>query len=254
MTRAQASAPSRHKQRRRNGRLLHIEDLSHRRGQGGQAFRVEVPKLALAPGEIIAITGESGCGKSTALELLGLVARPLAVGRFEARFGDGGPVDVGALWRADELGFLARLRARHLGFVLQTGGLLPYLRVAGNIQVNRRLLGLPAEDGEVRTIVHKLEIADLLHKKPHQLSVGQQQRVSVARALAHRPRLLLADEPTASLDPRLGDEVMGLLLDLADRFGIGVVIATHSQAQVEARGLRQLRAEPLTDGFGSRFV
>lgn len=254
MTRARTSLPLPENEPTRNGRLLHIRNLSHRRGQGEQAFRVEVPELSLVAGEILAITGESGCGKSTALELLGLVARPLAVERFEASFEDGAPSDIAALWRADDLGGLARLRARGLGFVLQTGGLLPYLRVAGNIAVNRRLLGLPREDEEVQTIVRKLEIADLLHKKPHQLSVGQQQRVSIARALAHKPRLLLADEPTAALDPRLGDQVMGLLLDLAARLGIGVVIATHAQAQVRARGLRELRAEPLADGLGSRFV
>jgi putative ABC transport system ATP-binding protein len=232
--------------------LLDCADLSFTRGNGDQTFRVEIPRLMLRSGEMIALTGESGCGKSTALELLGLVVRPLAGGQFRL-LADGVPQDIASLWRQGRHGELAHARAAAIGFVLQTGGLLPYLSVAGNIAINRRLLRLPERDPDLGAIVEQLQIGDLLRKKPAQLSVGQYQRASIARALAHRPRLVLADEPTSALDPRLGDEVMELFFNLVERLGTGVILATHEQARVRAHGLREVQAAPLAEGVGSRF-
>jgi putative ABC transport system ATP-binding protein len=232
--------------------LLDCADLSFARGDGDQAFRVEIPRLMLHTGEMIALTGESGCGKSTALELLGLVVRPLAAAQFRV-LADGVPENIADLWWRGRHGELAQIRAAAIGFVLQTGGLLPYLSVAGNIAINRRLLRLPERDPDLDAIVEQLQIGDLLRKKPAQLSVGQYQRASIARALAHGPRLVLADEPTSALDPRLGDEVMELFFHLVERLGTGVILATHEQARVRAHGLREVQATPLADGFGSRF-
>lgn len=232
--------------------LLDCADLSYTRGSGNQSFRVAIPSLRLDAGEMVALTGESGSGKSTALELLGLVARPLTAGRF--RFGpDDQPQNIADLWRRGRHAELARTRAAAIGFVLQTGGLLPYLTVAGNIGINRRLLGLPERDPDLDRIVEQLEIGGLLGKRPAQLSVGQYQRASIARALAHRPRLILADEPTSALDPRLGDEVLGLLFRLVERLGTSVLLATHDLRRVHAHGLREVQAVSLTDGLGSSF-
>jgi putative ABC transport system ATP-binding protein len=232
--------------------LLDIQDLRFVRGRAGHRFRVDIARLSLAPGELMAVTGESGCGKSTALELLGLVARPQPGGRY--RFGtDGGAVDVLAIWSRNDQARLAGLRAAAIGFVLQSGGLLPYLSVAGNLAVNRRLLGLTQRDSHVEQVIDALEIGHLLDKKPAQLSIGQHQRASLARALAHGPRLLLADEPTSALDPRLGEKVMKLMLDLSSRLGVAVVLATHARQRVAELGLRELRATPLAGDQGSRF-
>ena len=232
--------------------LLDCADLGYTRGSEDQPFRVAIPCLGLRAGEMIALTGASGCGKSTALELLGLVARPTTAGRFRLTV-NGQPQDLAALWRAGRHRDLARTRAAAIGFVLQTGGLLPYLSVAGNVGINRRLLRLPERDPDLDGIIDQLQLGPLLGKRPAQLSVGQYQRASIARALAHRPRLVLADEPSSALDPRLGDEVMALFLQLVERLGTSVVLATHDLDRVRHHGLREVQARPLADGYGSSF-
>ncbi len=235
--------------------LLEITGLGYRRGQGPQSFSVLLPRLILARGETLALTGESGSGKSTLLELLGLVAAPLPGAGFLWHLADSEPVDIAALWRANAQPALARLRAGSIGFVLQTGGLLPFLTVWENLNINRRLLGMPEDDDSVRELIAALEIGRLLGKRPGQLSVGQQQRASIGRALAHGPALLLADEPSSALDPRLSDKVLGLLRELAVGLGTAVVIATHEQRRVRELSLREIRARPWDepDRLGSRF-
>jgi len=205
---------------------------------------------------LVALTGESGSGKSTVLELLGLVAEPNREAVFKWHDCGGDVVDVAGLWYAGDQRGLARMRASSVGFVLQTGGLLPFLSVRDNIVINRRLVGIEVDDSILDHLVEHLEIRHLLDKLPGELSIGQQQRVSIGRALAHQPMLLLADEPSSALDPRLADKVLALLLDLASRFDIAVVIATHEQRRVAELGLREIRAEPW-DGqtrYGSRFL
>ncbi|UHD15873.1 ABC transporter ATP-binding protein [Thiocapsa bogorovii] len=233
--------------------LIEATGLGYRYGHGRGAFEVSVPSLRITRGETLAITGESGSGKSTVLELLGLAAPPLAGAGF--LWHAAAPVDIAALWRARAEGALAQMRARSIGFVMQTGGLLPFLTVRENIGINRRLLGLPADDARIAHLVAALEIGALLDRRPAQLSVGQQQRVSIGRALAHGPALVLADEPSSALDPRLADRVLGLLRDLAVESGAAVVVATHEQARVRALGLREIRARPLDapDRLGSCF-
>jgi putative ABC transport system ATP-binding protein len=236
--------------------LLEIENLRFRRGTGAQSFTVEVPDLRLDSGEMLAITGESGSGKSTVLELLGLVAEPMPGALFDLAQTDGTRTDIADLWRTKARGELARTRARSIGFVLQTGGLLPYLSVRDNLLVNRRLLGMSLQDAILDDIIDRLEIGGLLDKKPAQLSIGQAQRASIGRALAHSPALLLADEPTSALDPRLGEQVLALLMDLVQRLGVTAVIATHGQDLFRALGMRALEARPRVpaDGYGSLFT
>ncbi len=235
--------------------LLEIEDIEYRRGQGDQSFTVELPTLTLQPGELVAITGRSGSGKSTVLELIGLLTAPRRSRRF-IWHGNGARTDIHHLWQRRNHGLLAHIRATSMGFVLQTSGLLPYLSVEGNLGLVRRCLGLPRRDKALEDMIERLDIGRLLRKKPHQLSVGEQQRASIVRALAHRPALLLADEPTSALDPHLGDQVMELLLEQARAYGIATLLATHEVDRVDKLELRQVRAKEFEppSGFGWRFA
>ena len=224
--------------------MLNLSAVHKSRGVGSQRYSLVIPALALRAGEQVAIVGPSGCGKSTLLDLLALVLAPDQVGHFEFN-----AIDIGSLWRADQQSRLAQLRSQHLGYVLQTGGLLGFLDVRGNIALSRQLLGLP-DDGSVVRLAEQLEISDQLAKKPAALSVGQRQRVSCARALAHAPQLLLADEPTASLDPLNAERVMHALLAQAREHRAACVIATHDEPLARASGLQVRRISCRRDADG----
>ncbi|MEW5712441.1 ABC transporter ATP-binding protein [Pseudomonas sp. SB113] len=224
--------------------MLNLSAVHKSRGVGSQRYSLVIPALHLRAGEQLAIVGPSGCGKSTLLDLLALVLAPDQVGRFEFN-----RQDIGGLWRADQQSSLAALRSQYLGYVLQTGGLLGFLDVRSNIALSRQLLGL-RDDGSVTRLAEQLEISDQLAKKPAALSVGQRQRVSCARALAHAPQLVLADEPTASLDPLNAERVMQALLAQALEHRAACVIATHDEPLARASGLqvRRISCRRDTDG------
>jgi len=224
--------------------MLNLSAVHKSRGVGSQRYSLVIPALALRAGEQVAIVGPSGCGKSTLLDLLALVLAPDQVGQFEFH-----QHDIAGLWRGDQQTTLAALRSQHLGYVLQTGGLLGFLDVRSNIALSRQLLGL-RDDGSVMRLAEQLEISDQLAKKPAALSVGQRQRVSCARALAHAPQLVLADEPTASLDPLNAERVMQALLAQAREHRAACVIATHDEPLARASGLqvRRISCRRDTDG------
>ena len=224
--------------------MLELSAVHKSRGVGSQRYSLVIPALHLRAGEQVAIVGPSGCGKSTLLDVLALVLAPDQVGRFAFH-----QQDIAGLWRADQQSALAALRSRHLGYVLQTGGLLGFLDVRGNIALSRQLLGLK-DDGSVVRLAEQLEISDQLAKKPAALSVGQRQRVSCARALAHAPQLLLADEPTASLDPLNAERVMQALLAQAREHRAACVIATHDEPLARASGLQVRRISCRRDADG----
>lgn len=224
--------------------MLNLSAVHKSRGLGSQRYSLVIPALTLRAGEQLAIVGPSGCGKSTLLDLLALVLAPDQVGQFEFN-----NTDIGDLWRADQQSALAELRSKYLGYVLQTGGLLGFLDVRSNIALSRQLLGLK-DDGSVARLAEQLEISDQLAKKPAALSVGQRQRVSCARALAHAPQLVLADEPSASLDPLNAERVMQALLAQAREHRAACVIATHDEPLARASGLqvRRISCRRDTDG------
>ncbi len=226
--------------------LLSIRGLTCRRG-GADGFTLAVDALSLNRGEAVAVTGPSGSGKSTLLDVVGLVLRPAQAAGFHLA-----GADVAGLWAAGDQRGLADLRARQIGYVLQTGGLLPFLPVRGNIRLSRSLLGLAHDPAGEADLVAALGLGKLLDKKPAALSIGERQRVAIARALAHRPPLVLADEPTASLDPAHAAAVMDLLLGLVRDLGLGLVVVSHDWDLLARFGLRRIDAQPM--GATTRFV
>jgi putative ABC transport system ATP-binding protein len=222
--------------------VFRLQEVIKNRSAEGARFRLIVPRLSIGATEKVAIVGESGSGKSTLLDLLAMVLRPDEAQRFEFR-PDARVVDVLARWRRNDQDTLSALRRRHIGYVLQTGGLLSFLSVEENIALPRRLLGLP-EDDTAASLARELGIGEQLRKTPGLLSAGQRQRVAIARALAHHPTIVIADEPTASLDPITARKVMTLFVGLVDEMGITLVMASHDWDQIDRLGLRKLRHSP----------
>ena len=233
-----------------NSAVIRLEQVDRRRGKGADSFHLEVISFVVYPGECLALTGPSGSGKTTMLDLLGLVLKPDHASAFWFRDRRGEVIDAGALWQRDRSDGLAEVRAVNIGYVLQTGGLLPFLSARDNINLSRQLLGL--KDNELADhLADRLRITHLLNKKPSALSMGERQRVAIARALAHQPVLLLADEPTAALDPPQAIEVTGLMLELVSELQMAAVVVSHDWELVRSLGLREVRAEPYETEAGS---
>lgn len=219
--------------------MLSVKGLEVSRGQGPAAFRVRLPQLELAAGQIVAVTGASGCGKSTLLESLGLLLRPARADSFllghESR-------DIMALYDCRQESELARWRARNLGFVLQNGGLLPYLSVWENMVLPRRLLGLPLQATHLDAAIQALKLERLLALYPSALSIGERQRVSFTRAIAHAPGLILADEPTAALDPATARDLVQLFFTLARDLRLAVLLVSHDWDMLGEFSIPRLQA------------
>lgn len=197
-----------------------------------------IPRLDIRRGAKLAFVGESGSGKSTLLELLAMLLRPSASSDFYFQpQHDGDALDITAAWHAENPDIMAALRSRHIGYVLQYGGLLPYLTVRENIELSRQLLGMPL--GEVAAHwAGKLDITAQLAKRPAELSVGQRQRVAIARALAHDPSVLIADEPTAAVDPPNAERIMNVMVGLVDEMGVTLIVASHAHRLMRDAGIR----------------
>jgi putative ABC transport system ATP-binding protein len=234
--------------------LLSLEGVSRTRGTGVDRFLLEIERLRVHPGDRLAIIGRSGAGKSTCLDLLALTLAPTTAEHFLAAF-EGRVLEIGDLWRQPDLRTLARLRAKHIGYVLQTGGLLPFLNVRENATLPLRLLGLRSPNAWefADHLLERLSIAAYAQRLPADLSLGQRQRVAVARALAHRPQLVLADEPTASLDSHAAAAVMELFVELVKSEGQAAVLVTHNEAVARDYGFIPIACQPLPESeAGSR--
>jgi putative ABC transport system ATP-binding protein len=185
----------------------------------GRTVALDGASLAVSPGEVVAVVGPSGSGKSTLLHCAAGILRP-----------DAGEV-VFEGERVDRMGESARssLRRSAFGFVFQFGQLVPELTAAENIALPVMLGGgsRRAALAEAKRWLGQLDLVEAAAKRPGELSGGEGQRVAVARALAHRPRVVFADEPTGSLDSLSGELVMNLLVGLAGDEGAAIVIVTH---------------------------
>jgi putative ABC transport system ATP-binding protein len=217
-----------------------IRALSKRRTGVGTGFELCIPTLAIRSGEIVLIKGESGSGKSTLLDLLAMALKPDRATLFRFTLPNGPQADIANLWHQDDTDKLTQLRRDHIGYVLQTGGLLSFLTVRENITLVCRLAGHSAWD-KVENLAERLDIKRQLDKRPGQLSVGERQRATIARALVHRPRVVLADEPTASVDPVNAERILRLFLDLVDHFGLTAVIASHNWKDIGSIAPRVLQ-------------
>jgi putative ABC transport system ATP-binding protein len=175
--------------------------------------------LSVQPGELLALTGPSGSGKSTILNLCGLIDTPDAG---EILLGDQSVNHLNEVQRT-------LLRRDALGFVFQNFNLVPVMTVAENVDYPLFLAGVPPKERRERVVaqLQAVGLQDHAQHRPDALSGGQRQRVAIARALVKRPRLVIADEPTASLDSHTADQVLDLMRERGHAEGAAFVIATH---------------------------
>ncbi len=185
--------------------------------------------LEIGPGEFVALVGPSGSGKTTLLNLLGALDRPTR----------GELVVLGRRLDALNKRQRADMRLRSIGFVFQAYNLVPVLTAVENVEFVLEMQGMPVRARRQRAVdvLEELGLGDVLDRRPRELSGGQQQRVAVARAVASRPRLVLADEPTANLDGENAEILMHLMRDLRDRHGMTYLFSTHD-ARVVAHAVR----------------
>jgi putative ABC transport system ATP-binding protein len=178
--------------------------------------------LRIREGELVAIMGPSGCGKSTLMHILGAMTKP-----------NSGKViidghEIGAMTDSE----LTRVRREKVGFVFQKFNLLPTLTARGNIDIARYIhgtgIGANRQDEHLTQILKLLMIEDKMDRKPSELSGGEQQRVALARAVANKPAILLADEPTGSLDSKNSEIVLDMFRELNHRFKQTIVMVTHN--------------------------
>jgi putative ABC transport system ATP-binding protein len=217
----------------------------------GRIFEFELTDLTLTTGRPVGIVGASGTGKTTFLELLGLLSWPDALERFELRVAaQGGYLDLTEVLLGRQSDIAAKLRARLIGFVLQKGGLLPYLTVRENARLAVQLSGSSLAEGTARieTLAEVMGIAPLLERKPRSLSGGEAQRAGVLRALAPGVPFLIADEPTAALDPDTARAVLTAVLSCAEREGTTLVVASHDAPLLREFGFSVLRVHNERDG------
>ena len=211
--------------------LLSVRDLHKSFFEAGEEIHIlRGLNLELEEGERLAVVGESGVGKSTLLHILGTLDRPT---RGEILYRDK-PIPMD-----DEIA-LAQLRNREIGFVFQFHYLLPDFTALENVMFPALIQGMDVAQARKQAgeLLELVGLKDRLTHRPGKLSGGEQQRVAVARAVVLQPKLVLADEPTGSLDVRIGEEVQDLLFRLNQEKGIALVVATHNRDFAENIGRR----------------
>ena len=200
------------------GAAIELQGVSKQYGRGEQAVQaLRRIDEAFADGSFTAIMGPSGSGKSTLIHCAAGLDAPTS-----------GQVLLGDVVLSDLAEpRLTETRRREIGFIYQAFNLLPALTARQNIELPVRLAGGSVDRTWFDQLVHAVGLADQLRKRPSQLSGGQQQRVAIVRALAARPRVVFADEPTGALDTRTAAEILRLLRDAVDRFGQTLIMVTH---------------------------
>ena len=233
-----------------------LEDLKKQyvSPDGGAVPVIDVQQFRLGDGEHVALVGGSGTGKTTLLHLIAGILAPdagrICFGKSPEESvpvpaepagsaavlayrspapGTPGIVDITTLSEAQRDQF----RGRHIGYIFQTHHLLPGFTALENVLLGMSFTGRRADPQWARSLLKEVGLADRLNYKPAKLSVGQQQRVAVARALANRPKLVLADEPTGALDPNTAQQVLQLIRKLCMEVGAGLLLVSHDSKIVE---------------------
>jgi putative ABC transport system ATP-binding protein len=208
---------------------IEVHNLTKIYGRGDTAVTgIAEASLQVAPGELVAILGPSGSGKTTLLTSIGLINEPTH-----------GKVILDGTTVADERWLpgidLKRIRREKIGFIFQFHNLIPFLTALENVMVALEINDTTAKEAKKRAIelLEALNLSHRLNNYPVALSGGELQRVAIARALANRPKMILADEPTAALDTENGKNVMALLKELALKNHSAILVVTHDHRMVE---------------------
>jgi putative ABC transport system ATP-binding protein len=220
-----------------NGALIRLRQVTRVYEEGTlQVLALRGVDLDVAEGEFTALAGPSGSGKTTLLNIIGALDHPTS-GRIEVAGTDVSRLDKGAA---------ADWRLQKVGFIFQAYNLVPVLTAYENGEFTLLLRGVPATERRaiVTPLLERVGLVDMMHRKPHELSGGQQQRVAVVRALATRPALVLADEPTANLDSETSAGLLDLMLELNQELRTTFLFSTHDPVVIE----RARRVVRLLDG------
>jgi putative ABC transport system ATP-binding protein len=200
--------------------MLTLENIkkSYRQPNGEVLPILDLPRFSVAAGEQVALIGDSGCGKTTLLHIIAGIIRP-----------DAGRVLLNGI----ELSKYSEplrdvIRADNLGYIFQTFNLLPAFSALENVQLGMAFARKSVDHARARRLLERVGLGHRLHNKPRAMSVGEQQRVAVARALANQPSLILADEPTANVDPRNQRQTIDLIRQTCADERIALIIVTHS--------------------------
>jgi putative ABC transport system ATP-binding protein len=189
---------------------------------------IDVAEFSLGDSEQVALVGGSGTGKTTLLHLIAGILTPDA-GRIMFTAAGGAGVDIATLSEGQRDIF----RGQNLGYIFQSHHLLPGFTALENVLLGMSFTNRAPDRAWARQLLQEVGLAERLHYKPARLSVGQQQRVAVARALANRPKLVLADEPTGALDPKTAQQVLTLIRKLCDEVKASLLLVSHDPAIVE---------------------
>lgn len=203
---------------------IQIEGLSKRYGTGATAVdALKDVNMSVAPGEVVGLIGPSGSGKTTLLKCLGAITTPT-----HGRMTLGGDVIFDQVWKIADL---TALRRDRIGFIFQAPYLIPFLDVIDNVALLPMLAGQPDAQARSRAmeLLQALDVAHRAKALPAELSGGEQQRISIARALANRPPVILADEPTAPLDSDRAQAVMNILNQMATQYQTAIIVVTHDE-------------------------
>jgi putative ABC transport system ATP-binding protein len=203
---------------------VRIEGLKKRYGEGEAAVdALKGVDMQVAAGEVVGLVGPSGSGKTTLLKCLGAVIEPSA-----GRMTLGLTVIYDEGWKISDL---RALRRDKIGFIFQSPYLIPFLDVTDNVALLPMLAGVPNTEARkrARELLEALDVAHRASAMPSQLSGGEQQRVSIARALVNRPPVVLADEPTAPLDSERAMTVMSILNSMSSEYETAIIVVTHDE-------------------------